>query len=56
MPGAEVYLAGGAAEGRLTVLSDIDVLIVPPEKPGFSQAIEIRVRVLEKAEKLGRNV
>jgi predicted nucleotidyltransferase len=27
-PLAEVYLIGGAAEGRLTVLSDVDVLVV----------------------------
>lgn len=29
----EVYVAGGAAEGRLTVLSDIDVVIVSPRVP-----------------------
>ncbi len=27
-PEVEVYLIGGAAEGRLTVLSDIDVAVV----------------------------
>ncbi len=27
-PNSEIYLAGGAAEGRLTVLSDIDILVV----------------------------
>ena len=32
-PNSEVYLAGGAAEGRLTVLSDIDVLVVFDELP-----------------------
>jgi len=27
-PLAEVYIVGGAAEGRLTVLSDVDVVVV----------------------------
>ena len=31
LPGAEVYVFGGAAEGRLTVLSDVDVLVVVDE-------------------------
>ncbi len=42
-PGAQVYLFGGAAENRLTVLSDIDVLVVFPEE---SVASEKRVQVL----------
>ncbi|MGC9149436.1 MAG: nucleotidyltransferase domain-containing protein [Sulfolobales archaeon] len=36
-PDAEVYLFGGAAEGRLTVASDIDIAVVfedPPENRG----------------------
>ena len=28
-PSAEVYVIGGAAEDRLTVLSDVDVVVVP---------------------------
>lgn len=31
--GVEVYVVGGAAEGRLTALSDIDVVIVTPKAP-----------------------
>jgi len=27
-PGARAYLTGGAAEGRLTALSDVDVVVV----------------------------
>ncbi len=30
VPGAKVYVVGGVAEGRVTVLSDIDVLVVVP--------------------------
>ena len=29
-PGAKVYVVGGVAEGRVTVLSDIDILVVVP--------------------------
>ncbi len=32
-PDTRVYVAGGAAEGRLTALSDIDVVIVSPSVP-----------------------
>ncbi len=53
VPNAELYLTGGVAEGRLTILSDVDILVVLPEKPGFDQAIDIRVRLLEEAERLG---
>jgi len=53
VPSAEVYLVGGAAEGRLTALSDIDVLIALPREPSFEEAVEIRARVWEEAERLG---
>lgn len=48
-PSAEVYVFGGAAENRLTVLSDIDVAIVlekplPPEK-----LVEMRRRIYSRA-------
>ena len=52
-PDAEVYLVGGAAEGRVTVLSDVDVVVVVPGELTLDQAVEVRARVLEKAEKLG---
>ena len=32
-PGTRVYVAGGAAEDRITILSDIDVVIVSPGVP-----------------------
>ncbi|NPA96082.1 MAG: DNA polymerase III subunit beta [Crenarchaeota archaeon] len=52
-PEARVYLVGGAAEGRLTVLSDIDVVVVLPRELGFEEAAELRARIWEEAEKLG---
>ncbi|MEB2836827.1 MAG: nucleotidyltransferase domain-containing protein [Desulfurococcales archaeon] len=33
-PGAEVYLFGSVAEGRSTLSSDIDVLVVTDRSPG----------------------
>lgn len=53
IPGAEVYVTGGAAEDRLTARSDVDVLVVLPHTPTFTEAVEVRVRVIEKAEDLG---
>jgi len=52
-PDAEVYLIGGAAEDRLTVLSDIDILVVVPRKLDYGSAVELKERILEKAEELG---
>ena len=52
IPEAEVYIAGGAANNRLTIRSDIDILIVLPNKPNFAKSVEIRVKILERAEKL----
>jgi len=52
IPDAEVYVTGGAVEDRLTVLSDIDVLIVLPYTPTFEEAVELRAKILEKAEEL----
>ncbi|KSW12635.1 hypothetical protein CF15_01045 [Pyrodictium occultum] len=53
VPGARLYLAGGAAEGRLTVASDIDVLVVLPRRPSYTEAVELRARILEEAERQG---
>ncbi len=52
-PTAEVYLIGGAAENRLTVLSDIDILIVLPHELSYNEIIELKIKILEKAEELG---
>ena len=46
-----VYVAGGAAEGRLTVLSDIDVVVVV-EDPGPDR-LETLLRLRRRAEELG---
>lgn len=53
VPDAEVYVIGGAAEGRLTVMSDIDVLVVLHERPPFERAVELRSKIIERAEELG---
>ena len=53
VPYAEVYLIGGAAENRLTIMSDIDILIVLPKKPSFNEAVELRTKIMERAEELG---
>jgi hypothetical protein len=38
-PDSEIYLAGGAAENRLTVLSDIDILVVFNERKSEKREI-----------------
>ena len=53
IPNAEIYVIGGAAENRLTVRSDIDILIVLPCTSTFNEVIELRSRILEEAGKLG---
>ncbi len=52
-PYAEIYLVGGAAENRLTVLSDIDIVVVLPRNPSFEEATDLRARIWEEAEKRG---
>jgi len=52
-PDAEVYLFGGAAEGRLTVLSDIDVAVVFGESLGFEERAEAVSRIWERLEERG---
>ena len=37
VPGARVFVIGGVAEGRTTVLSDIDILIVIPGNVGVNR-------------------
>ena len=38
---------------RLTIKSDIDILLVLPQKPTFTQAVELRTKILKEAERLG---
>jgi len=52
-PSAEVYLIGGAAENRLTLLSDIDLLIVLMHEPDHDEVIKLKTEIFEKAEELG---
>ena len=50
-PHAEVYLFGGAAEGRLTVLSDIDLAVVFDVEPQGRG--EVLARIWEELEREG---
>ena len=47
---AKVYVAGGAAEGRLTVLSDIDFVIVSSRVPRDEKGrLELRLDIRDRA-------
>ncbi|BCU71560.1 nucleotidyltransferase domain-containing protein [Stygiolobus caldivivus] len=48
-PGAEVYVIGGVAEDRITVLSDIDILIVVKRKLEGKEKMELRKKVFFRA-------
>ncbi|MEM0173282.1 MAG: nucleotidyltransferase domain-containing protein [Sulfolobaceae archaeon] len=48
-PTAEVYVIGGVAEDRITVLSDIDVLIVMKRKLDGKEKRELRKKILFRA-------
>jgi len=52
-PEAEVYLFGGAAENRLTVLSDIDIAIVFNKPLDLEEQAEIASTIWEKLEEYG---
>jgi predicted nucleotidyltransferase len=47
-PNAEIYLVGGAAENRLTIYSDIDVLVVFDK---VNDPVKIYSRMWEELEK-----
>jgi len=54
-PGAEVYVIGGVAEGKVTVLSDIDVLIAVPGRTLSSEELKrLLVDILLRAVDLYR--
>lgn len=52
-PGARVYVFGGAAEGRLTAVSDVDVLVVLPREPGPRERLRAKLRIMEEAFRSG---
>ncbi len=49
----EVYVFGGAAENRLTALSDLDVAVVLQEDPPPEARLRIKLSIMEEAFKLG---
>ncbi len=48
-PGSRVYVFGGAAEGRLTALSDLDILVVLPYEPSPRERLQVKKRILMEA-------
>ena len=52
-PEAEAYLVGGAAEGRLTVLSDVDIVVALPEPMPKEARAAVVARIWEELEKAG---
>ncbi|MDM7275245.1 MAG: nucleotidyltransferase domain-containing protein [Thermoprotei archaeon] len=52
-PESQVYLTGGAAEGRLTALSDIDIVIALKHEPSYEEAVNLRVRIMEELDRAG---
>ncbi len=50
---ADVYVVGGAAEGRLTVLSDVDVAVYAEKPMKWRELVEL---ALELEDALGRGV
>ena len=54
LPGAEVYVVGGATEERLTAVSDIDILVVTETAPRTAmKRAEIIARNREEMKRLG---
>jgi len=52
-PEAREFMSRDATENRPTIESDVDVLMVLPRKVNFAKAVELRAKILEKAEKQG---
>ncbi|MEM2234964.1 MAG: nucleotidyltransferase domain-containing protein [Desulfurococcaceae archaeon] len=48
LPSSEVYVIGGVAEGRATVLSDIDVLIVV-DNINNRDLLKLKIAIMNKA-------
>ncbi|BDB99743.1 nucleotidyltransferase domain-containing protein [Saccharolobus caldissimus] len=46
-PNSKVYVFGGVAENRVTVLSDIDILIVSEVKESFKFKLEVFKRAFD---------
>ena len=49
LPNGVLYLAGGAARGRLTALSDIDVVVVVPHPLKPNERLELKLKIIDKA-------
>jgi len=53
LPEVEIYVIGGAAENRLTILSDIDVLVVTSKPLDVSECRRLKADIIWNAEKHG---
>ncbi len=54
IPDAKIYVVGGAAEDRLTALSDIDVFVVSEKIPGtVRERARLVASIMERAESMG---
>jgi len=49
-PEAELYVTGGAAEERLTINSDIDILVVFSRKMSWKEKVEALAKIWERLE------
>ncbi|ADI32068.1 nucleotidyltransferase domain-containing protein [Staphylothermus hellenicus] len=56
LPNAEIYVFSGAAENRLTVLSDVDVLVVIDAPLIPRERRRIKADIIWNAEKYGFHV
>ena len=48
-PETKVYVVGGAAEDRLTVVSDVDILIISSNVPKGGERLYLSVKIREVA-------
>ncbi len=53
LPSAEIYVFGGAAEDRLTVLGDIDVLVVVDKPMSYAERRKLKAEIIWDPEKYG---
>ena len=53
IPGSETYVFGGAAENRLTVLSDIDVLVIIDKYLTDREKRRVKKSILDEASRRG---
>ena len=53
VPSAEVYLIGGAAEDKLTALSDMDILVALDRQLSHQDRVSLGMRIMEALDEAG---